>query len=190
MPSFTVKARNGLLRVLITEVRIHISNNPKNCKISAIWDTGASGSAITTKVVKELGLVPTGMANVTTANGEVIQNTYTLDIGLPNEVLIQGIIATEVSALASGCDALIGMDVITLGDFSITNHNGLTCMSFRVPSAHEIDYVKNPVYGVTPIISGKVAASEIAKSNIFAGASRNQPCPCGSGKKYKHCHGT
>jgi preprotein translocase subunit SecA len=19
---------------------------------------------------------------------------------------------------------------------------------------------------------------------------RNQPCPCGSGKKYKHCHGT
>jgi preprotein translocase subunit SecA len=19
---------------------------------------------------------------------------------------------------------------------------------------------------------------------------RNEPCPCGSGKKYKHCHGT
>lgn len=21
-------------------------------------------------------------------------------------------------------------------------------------------------------------------------AGRNEPCPCGSGKKYKHCHGT
>ncbi len=49
------------------------------------------------------------------------------------------------------CEALIGMDVITLGDFSITNHNGSTCMSFRVPSGHEIDYVKNLNYGVTPI---------------------------------------
>jgi len=25
--------------------------------------------------------------------------------------------------------------------------------------------------------------------NTWAGASRNQPCPCGSGKKYKYCHG-
>jgi preprotein translocase subunit SecA len=25
--------------------------------------------------------------------------------------------------------------------------------------------------------------------STWAGASRNQPCPCGSGKKYKYCHG-
>ena len=25
--------------------------------------------------------------------------------------------------------------------------------------------------------------------SAFAGVSRNDPCPCGSGKKYKHCHG-
>jgi uncharacterized protein len=24
---------------------------------------------------------------------------------------------------------------------------------------------------------------------LFAGAERNDPCPCGSGKKFKHCHG-
>jgi preprotein translocase subunit SecA len=23
----------------------------------------------------------------------------------------------------------------------------------------------------------------------FAAVPRNAPCPCGSGKKYKHCHG-
>lgn len=26
-------------------------------------------------------------------------------------------------------------------------------------------------------------------SSIFEGVSRNDPCPCGSGKKFKHCHG-
>ena len=25
--------------------------------------------------------------------------------------------------------------------------------------------------------------------DAFAGVGRNDPCPCGSGKKYKHCHG-
>jgi preprotein translocase subunit SecA len=30
-----------------------------------------------------------------------------------------------------------------------------------------------------------------AGADPFAGGevSRNAPCPCGSGKKYKHCHG-
>ena len=34
-------------------------------------------------------------------------------------------------------------------------------------------------------------ASAEAGADPFAGAeiSRNAPCPCGSGQKYKHCHG-
>lgn len=50
-------------------------------------------------------------------------------------------------------------------------------MSFRIPSSHEIDYVANPNYGLTPII------------NKYHGTSRNAKCPCGSGKTYKNCHG-
>ena len=26
-------------------------------------------------------------------------------------------------------------------------------------------------------------------SDIYAGVGRNEPCPCGSGKKFKQCHG-
>ena len=26
--------------------------------------------------------------------------------------------------------------------------------------------------------------------NPYAGTGRNEPCPCGSGKKFKHCHGS
>ena len=37
--------------------------------------------------------------------------------------------------------------------------------------------------------------ARVAAASGFAGATpspsigRNEPCPCGSGKKYKHCHG-
>jgi hypothetical protein len=40
-------------------------------------------------------------------------------------------------------DILIGLDIITIGDFSITNHNGKTVVSFRIPSdTYHIDYVE------------------------------------------------
>jgi SEC-C motif-containing protein len=35
--------------------------------------------------------------------------------------------------------------------------------------------------------SGSVAPQTIVRSSPKVG--RNDPCPCGSGKKYKHCHG-
>jgi len=61
------------------------------------------------------------------------------------------------------------MDIITKGDFSISNFNGLTTLSFRCPSQEKIDFV-----------------SIINKASAIG---RNEPCPCGSGKKYKKCHG-
>jgi hypothetical protein len=68
-----------------------------------------------------------------------------------------------------GIDVLIGMDIIGSGDFSVTHHNGNTTFSFCCPSA-EIQ-----TSGKVPVRSDKV--------------NRNSPCPCGSGKKYKQCHG-
>ena len=89
---------------------------PEDLQLKAIWDTGATGSVITKNVAHKLALTPTGLAQLHTANGLATQNTYTIDIGLLNSVIIGGIIATEVDALTGGCDALIGMDVITLPD--------------------------------------------------------------------------
>ena len=37
-----------------------------------------------------------------------------------------------------------------------------------------------------PMRSDAVDANDPA---TWRNASRNAPCPCGSGKKYKHCHG-
>jgi preprotein translocase subunit SecA len=44
-----------------------------------------------------------------------------------------------------------------------------------------------------PTVDGD-AATEVrgdddAAGDEFAGVSRNEPCPCGSGRKFKRCHG-
>ena len=33
------------------------------------------------------------------------------------------------------------------------------------------------------------AAAALAKGDAIPRVGRNDPCPCGSGKKYKQCHG-
>ena len=110
----------------------------------AIWDTGATSTVITSKVVTELGLKPSGKVTVVGvgpagSSQEHDSNTYLINVFLPNNVVLTGVRASE-NAVA-GCDVLIGMDVITTGDLAITNHNGKTTFSFRVPSCEEIDFV-------------------------------------------------
>jgi preprotein translocase subunit SecA len=38
-------------------------------------------------------------------------------------------------------------------------------------------------------MAGASAASEPAQRQVGAKVGRNDPCPCGSGKKFKKCHG-
>ena len=78
---------------------------------------------------------------------------------------------SDIEQVTNG-DLLIGMDITSTGDLVITNFKGKTCLSFRTPSLEEIDFVQNP--------EARFAVPEVG---------RNSPCPCGSGKKYKACHG-
>jgi len=113
---------------------------PKVIKFKALWDTGAMASVISTDVVSILGLKPIGKARVFHANGESTVCTYLINISLPNGIEFSSLLVTE--GLLNDTDVLIGMDVISKGDFAITSADGDTKMSFQTPSTHEIDFVQ------------------------------------------------
>ena len=89
----------------------------------------------------ELGLEPSGKAEVSGVHGSKVVSTYFINLGLANNVNISGIPATEAE-ISGDVDVLIGMDVIRYGDLSISNFNSRTIFSFRVPSVEEIDFKK------------------------------------------------
>ena len=81
------------------------------------------------------------------------------------------------------------MDIIGTGDFAVTNLDGKTVFTFRIPSAERIDFVKEIRDGKT---RGELPVTEIKDGKLsgkLPKVGRNDPCPCGSGKKYKRCHG-
>lgn len=114
------------------------------------------------------------MTKVCTASGESYQNTYLVNVLLANKVEVYQLRVTE-GVISGPAEVLIGMDIIGSGDFAVTNKDGKTVFTFRIPSVERIDFVKNP-YKEKPI----QAIQAIQK------IGRNEPCPCGSGKKYKN----
>lgn len=139
MPSFTVKYPN-LVNVLKTYVQVSQfgNNNWKQC--TAIWDTGATASVITSDVAKELGLIPISRGISRGVNGEKVVPVYAVSINLPNNVVFN--IPVSEGEPGGGWDLLIGMDVISNGDFCVSNFAGQTTFSFRIPSEEATDYVK------------------------------------------------
>lgn len=142
--SLTLKA-NGIARVIQSEVfvtppPINGAAATESVTIQAIWDTGATGSVITADVAAALSLAPISQTKVHTASGEDICNVYLVNITLPNGVTVEGVRVTE--GKITGAQALIGMDIIAIGDFAITHPDGKTQVTFRIPSIADIDFVR------------------------------------------------
>ena len=151
--SLTIKSSGGKLNVLQSQIGVSIpfdgdpaiNSTPTN-KYIGVWDTGATNSVITEKVAKELDLKPIGIKEVHTASGSDFQNQYLINIVLPNGVGIRNVLVTE--GKLNQIDLLIGMDIITLGDFAITNLGGQTTMTFCMPSCHTFDFVQEYPSGI------------------------------------------
>lgn len=181
--AFTIKA-NGIIREIISDVGVSVpfiatggivSDKDVNIhRTKGLWDTGATGSCVTASTAKTLGLIPTGKVISNHAQGQSTVNTYLVNLYLPNNLVIPNVRVTECSD-ANSFGVIIGMDVITNGDFSVTNFGGKTVVTFRMPSIKVVDYVQE---------------ANDTKAKIFAKVQRNDRCPCGSGKKFKDCHGS
>jgi len=152
MANATTISHYGIARQIKSNVRIfnglmvaeHNTWEPlkaKSREYAAIWDTGASSSAITQRVVDELGLSVISRGITRTAAGPKETTMHSIHLWLPEHVVITHCIASCVDLKLLGVDLLIGMDVISQGDFSISNYEGDTVMSFRMPSQERIDYV-------------------------------------------------
>lgn len=116
----------------------HATPLPAPRNYVSLWDTGATNSVINQRVVDDLGLKPIGVTQVHGVGGAMITETYMVSIELPNSIRLPAIKVTKGDL--GTLDVLIGMDIITLGDFSVTNKDSNTIFSFRMPAFAETDY--------------------------------------------------
>ena len=171
---------NGIACEIVTPVTLRNPMTGAVLETMGIWDTGATGSVITRSSAEKLGLVPVSKANVRGVHGTKVVNVYYVNITLNNNQITLNERVTECDELSADNSKgmLIGMNIISTGDFSISNYNGNTVMSFRRPSLEHIDYVQE--------IKDCNRYFELHKIQSRHGVEK---CPCGSGKLWKNCHG-
>lgn len=143
MAVFTQR-NSDIVEAIISECRICPAVDFRNGEIpsnvytshQALWDTGATNTLISSKVVKDLGLKPYGTSGFFSANGLVDTNVYEIHLAIPSAGVVCNVLALEKDD--ENYDVVIGMDVISKGDFVLTNYDGHSTFSFRLPSQEEI----------------------------------------------------
>ena len=108
------------------------------CEVeSTVWDTGATNTIISAAVIEALGLKPIETSQIEGVGGIMESSVYKINIYLENNVEFTAIEA--LSGDIGDYDLIIGMDIITLGDFVISNKDGQTWFAFRHPSTEHIE---------------------------------------------------
>src|ERR1035437_4876228 len=135
-------------KVAVFSLASRATNSFPAKEYAALWDTGATNTAISRKVAEELDLKPIGTANVYHAGGASLVNAYLVNIGLPSRVMVGNIKVTDIELIDNDTipederiQVIVGMDIIGEGDLAVTNVGGKTALSFRMPSIEEIDFV-------------------------------------------------
>jgi hypothetical protein len=140
--AITIRAEH-LLNRIISPVTVQQSaafclrrNIPvKPLDVRAMWDTGSKLTCVSTKIARYLDLKKVDSLELTSIHGSDISNVYLVDIILPDGITIANVTAAEIDS-GEEFEILIGMNIISLGDFAITNNNGETVFSFRLPTAN------------------------------------------------------
>lgn len=106
----------------------------------ALWDTGCVVSAISGKLADRLMLEECACGVLSSMTGDAETRILRAGIVLSSTLCIAPINCVTFDR-GQGFDAIIGMDIISRGDFSITNAGGETVLSLRIPPGEEhIDF--------------------------------------------------
>lgn len=148
--AFTQRA-TGRLRDLVLPVQVGLAKKladlfgieVQKVQVNALWDTGASNSCISTRLANMLHLPNIGMTKIHSAGGIHDSRVFSVDFDLSEDLIHLQSIEVNEFLQNDRFDVIIGMDIITLGDFSITNANGKSVFSYRIPpDAFPVDYVE------------------------------------------------
>lgn len=147
--NFTVTSESGLLTALATPCHVSQAFNPANgvpdcarIQFNALWDTGATKSVITERLVKACGLRPIRTIKpilMQGVDGFEKSEAYAINLSLPDRITFHELTVVSKDPGDVFWDVIVGMDVISTGDFSIRNVNGKTEWSFSISSKERID---------------------------------------------------
>ena len=144
MPSFTAQIPNMVANGPIVEIQLWVSRSlqeilkkkrqpiPEPVKVTAMIDTGASGTVVNPNVIQALGIQPVGVTAIKTPSttAPVLCHQYELAVLFPNNVIVDSCIAVEAPLQGQHIQCLIGRDILAHGVLIYTGYTNTFTLSF------------------------------------------------------------
>ena len=104
---------------------------PTPVEITALIDTGASGTAVKPEVIRQLQLTPRGVTNIATPSSAAHPcNVYDVSLTFANGVAVPIITVIEVPLEGQVVQGLIGRDVLAHGILIYSGYTNTFSLSF------------------------------------------------------------
>lgn len=105
--------------------------------VNALWDTGSTESLISEKIVKMIEPILKNKSKYVTRDVVIECETYAVSLSLSDEITFRDVLMKKADLSDKNVDIIIGMDIISRGDFEIRNYNNLVEFAFRIPPKNE-----------------------------------------------------
>lgn len=143
MPSFTIQVANlQAVGPVVQGLRVAVGKPaeealkkagepvPAPVELTALVDTGATGTVIRKGVAAQLGLKPVGVVRIhTPSSSDVPCEQYAVRLLFPNNVIVEGT-AIEAPLLGQDIQVLIGRDILAHGVLVYIGYANLFSLSF------------------------------------------------------------
>ena len=104
---------------------------PNPIEITALIDTGASGTAVKPEVIRQFQLTPRGVTNIATPSSAAHPcNVYDVSLTFANGVVVPVITVIEVPLEGQVIQGLIGRDVLVNGILIYSGYTNTFSLSF------------------------------------------------------------
>ena len=124
--------------MIISEAEVVNPETGDSLKCKAFWDTGATGSCISARAARKLGLVAFSKVQLRGVDSALRKNLYMTKINIgPYTFNFQRL--AEYEDVHADTDLCIGMDIIGSGDFSLTRKHGKIVLKYQLPP----EYITN-----------------------------------------------
>lgn len=128
-----------IMRAII--IPVIFKSNTTATKVNVLIDTGATGSFVSEWIARGSNATKLPMISHTAfAEGVGVGEVYEMDIMFSSDIIFKQNRLTTISDQYRKYDAVIGMDILSKVDFSISNYNGRTIFTLRTPSQGAIKY--------------------------------------------------
>ena len=105
--------------------------------VNVLWDTGSTESLISEKIVKMIEPILKNKSKYVTRDVVIECETYAVSLSLSDEITFRDVLMKKADLSDKNVDIIIGMDIISRGDFEIRNYNNLVEFAFRIPPRNE-----------------------------------------------------